>query len=97
MARLKLKQVLSNLHYDAINDQLILSGSVTPGSYTTIDTSEETIDTFSGALDGPLPAFVISGSVEVTSTIYQTGSLTIQNIDSFGDASTPDTIDLGTY
>lgn len=97
MARLKLKQVLSNLYYDAVNDQLMLSGSVFPDAYGTMDTSEETIATFSGALDGPLPAFIISGSVEVASTLYQTGSLTIQNIDSFGDATTPDTIDLGTY
>jgi hypothetical protein len=97
MARLKLKQILSNLHYDAINDQLILSGSIIPGAFDIINTSNLTFDTLSGTVDGPLPAFIISGSVEISSTLYQTGSLTIQNIDSFGDASTPDTIDLGTY
>lgn len=40
---------------------------------------------------------IISGSAEVVSTQTQTGSLTIQNIDSFGDSGSFDTIDLGDY
>lgn len=40
---------------------------------------------------------IISGSAEVVSTPTQTGSLTIQNIDSFGDSGSFDTIDLGNY
>jgi hypothetical protein len=39
----------------------------------------------------------ISGSAEVVSTPTQTGSFTIQNIDSFGDSGSFDTIDLGSY
>lgn len=73
MARLKLKQVLSNLQYNAVTSQLILSGSSTGDD------------------------FVISGSVMVTSTPQKTGSLTIQNIDSFGDSGSFYTVDLGDY
>lgn len=40
---------------------------------------------------------IISGSAEVTSTPTQTGSFTIQGIDSFGDSGSFDTIDLGDY
>lgn len=72
MARLKLKQVLSNLHYDAIQDQLILSGSTNP-------------------------SLIISGSAVVTSTSIISGSLTINGYDTFGDNTTPTSIDLGTY
>jgi hypothetical protein len=72
MARVKLKQVLSNLQYNEANSQLILSGS------------QQT-------------DFIISGSTIVTSTPTTTGSLTIQNIDSFGDSGSFDTIDLGNY
>lgn len=73
MARLKLKQVLSNLQYNTSTSQLILSGSGT-------------------GVD-----FVISGSAYITSTPQKTGSLTIQNIDSFGDSGSFYTIDLGDY
>ena len=73
MARLKFKQIWSNLHYDTASAQLLLSGS------------GEGID------------FVISGSVLVTSTPTKTGSLTIQNIDSFGDSGSFYTMDLGDY
>ena len=72
MARLKLKQVLSNLHYDSIQDQLILSGSTNP-------------------------SLIISGSAVVTSTSIISGSLTINGYDTFGDNTTPTSIDLGTY
>lgn len=40
------------------------------------------------------PSFVISGSVLVVSTPTITGSLTIQNIDSFGDSGSFTTVDL---
>ena len=73
MARLKFKQILSNLKYDEVNSQLNLSGS------------------------GQGNDFIISGSVYVTSTPEKTGSLTIQNIDSFGDSGSFFTIDLGDY
>ena len=39
----------------------------------------------------------ISGSAQVVSTPTQTGSLSIQNIDSFGDSSSFFTLDLGDY
>jgi len=72
MARLKLKQVLSNLQYNSSTDQLILTGSTNP-------------------------SFIVSGSVMVTSTPTVSGSLTINGYDTFGDNSTPTSIDLGTY
>ena len=72
MARLKLKQVLSNLQYNSSTDQLILTGSTNP-------------------------SFIVSGSVIVTSTPTVSGSLTINGYDTFGDKSTPTSIDLGTY
>ena len=40
---------------------------------------------------------IVSGSVQVTSTPTVTGSLTIQNIDSFGDSGSFFTLDLGDY
>jgi hypothetical protein len=42
-------------------------------------------------------ALIVSGSVEIVSTPTQTGSLTIQNIDSFGDSGSFFTVDLGDY
>lgn len=72
MARLKLKQVLSNLNYNKAADQLFISGSATA-------------------------SFVVSGSVRIVSTPSTTGSLTIQNIDSFGDSGSFYTVDLGDY
>jgi hypothetical protein len=71
MARLKLKQVLSNMSYNSGSNQLTVSGSNN--------------------------AFIISGSAIVTSTPTTTGSLTIQNIDSFGDSGSFFTMDLGEY
>jgi hypothetical protein len=44
-----------------------------------------------------MPAIIISGSAQVVSTPTQTGSLSIQNIDSFGDSSSFYTLDLGDY
>lgn len=71
MARLKLKQVLSNMSYNSGSNQLTISGSNN--------------------------ALIISGSAIVTSTPTTTGSLTIQNIDSFGDSGSFFTVDLGDY
>lgn len=73
MARLKFKQIWSNLQYNTASAQLTLSGS------------------------GQGDDFIISGSVYVTSTSQKTGSLTIQNIDSFGDSGSFYTVDLGDY
>jgi hypothetical protein len=72
MARLKLKQVLSNLSYDASSNKLTVSGS----NY---------------------PSLVVSGAVDIVSTPTLTGSLNIQNIDSFGDSGSFYTVDLGDY
>jgi hypothetical protein len=71
MARLKLKQVLSNMSYNSGSNQLTISGNSN--------------------------ALIVSGSAIITSTPTVTGSLTIQNIDSFGDSGSFFTIDLGDY
>lgn len=83
MARVKLKQVLSNLHYDASNDQLILSGSFLPSS--------------SLGPEKEVPDFVIYGATYVTASAFSTGSITIADIDTFGDSGSFDTLDLGDY
>lgn len=72
MARLKFKQIYSNLQYNTASSVLTLSGS------------QQT-------------DFIISGSVKITSTPTMAGSLTIQNIDSFGDSGSFFTMDLGDY
>jgi hypothetical protein len=41
--------------------------------------------------------FVLSGSMEIVSTLSKTGSLTIKDIDSFGDSGSFYTVDLGDY
>jgi len=71
MAKLKLKQVLSNLSYNSGSNQLTVSGSNN--------------------------ALIISGSTIVTSTPTTTGSLTIQNVDTFGDSGSFFTLDLGNF
>ena len=71
MARLKLKQVLSNMSYNSGSNQLTINGS------------ENTL--------------IISGSAQIVSTPTTTGSLTIQNIDTFGDSGSFYTVDLGDY
>ena len=73
MAKIKLKQILSNLEYNEAQSTLILSGSNLKSD------------------------FVISGSVNIVSIPSKTGSLTIQNIDSFGDSGSFYTVDLGDY
>ena len=72
MARLKLKQILSNLSYEEPLNRLTVEG-----------TQEN--------------AFVVSGSMSVTSTPTLTGSITIKDIDSFGDSGSFYTVDLGDY
>jgi hypothetical protein len=72
MARLKLKQVLSNLGYDPTNNILTVSGS----SY---------------------PALIISGSTQVIDTNIETGSITIEGVDTFGDSGSFDSVDLGSF
>ena len=71
MARLKLKQVLSNMSYNSGSNRLTITGE------------ENTL--------------IISGSAQIVSTSTTTGSLTIQNIDSFGDSGSFFTVDLGDY
>ena len=48
-------------------------------------------------ISGSNNALIISGSAQVVSTATTTGSLTIQNIDSFGDSGSFYTLDLGQY
>lgn len=98
MSRLKLKQILSNLHYDEVNDQLILSSSRTPTGELTWDQETQTWETALGNWDGTRgPDFVISGSIEVTQSMYTPGTLTIKGIDTFGDSGSFNSIDLGEY
>jgi hypothetical protein len=100
MARLKLKQVLSNLHYDATNDQLILSGSKIPTANQVWNEATQNWEDAFGDWDGTrnsIPDFVISGSTVVTSNTYSSGSLTIKGVDTFGDSGSFFTMDLGEY
>lgn len=100
MARIKLKQILSNLHYDEANDQLILSGSKVPTGLQNWDEASGSWDEAFGTWDGSranIPDFVIHGSTFVTSSAYTTGSITINGVDTFGDSGSFDTIDLGEY
>ena len=46
-------------------------------------------------ISGSANALIISGSAVVTSTPSTTGSLTIQNVDTFGDSGSFFTLDLG--
>jgi hypothetical protein len=48
-------------------------------------------------ISGSENALIISGSAIVTSTPSTTGSLTIQNVDTFGDSGSLFTLDLGDY
>lgn len=100
MSRIKLKQILSNLHYDAINDQLILSGSKIPAGLQNWEEVEENWEETLGSWEGDrsnIPDFVIYGSTFVTSSAYATGSVTIDGIDTFGDSGSFYTADLGDY
>jgi len=48
-------------------------------------------------ISGSENALIISGSAIVTSTPSTTGSLTIQNVDTFGDSGSFLTLDLGGF
>jgi hypothetical protein len=48
-------------------------------------------------VSGSNNALIISGSAQVVSTPTVTGSLSIQDIDSFGDSGSFFTLDLGDY
>ena len=48
-------------------------------------------------ISGSENALIISGSALVTSSPDTTGSLTIQNVDTFGDSGSLLTLDLGDY
>lgn len=99
MARLKLKQLLSNLHYNPDIGQLIISRSVVPVGDDLFNNINYTWDQAFGFYNtsNPFPALVISGSVYITSSNYQTGSVTIAGIDTFGDSGSFYAIDLGDY
>jgi len=100
MSKIKLKQLLSNLHYDEVNDQLILSGSKVPTGLQNWEDASGSWDEALGTWDGSranIPDFVIHGSTFVTSSEYTTGSITIDGIDTFGDSGSFFTVDLGDY
>jgi hypothetical protein len=100
MSRIKLKQILSNLHYDEANDQLILSGSKVPTGLQNWDETSGSWEDAFGTWEGSranIPDFVIHGSTFVTSSTYTTGSITIDKIDSFGDSGSFFSMDLGEY
>lgn len=100
MSRIKLKQILSNLHYNEQLDQLILSGSKIPTANMTWNDSTNNWEDSFGDWDGTrigIPDFVISGSIEVTQSMYNIGTLTIKGVNTFGDSGSFDTIDLGEY
>ena len=100
MSRIKFKQILSNLHYNEADDQLILSSSRIPTGESNWENAPEDWDMSLGSWDGSranIPDFVISGSVEVTQSAYTPGTITIKGINTFGDSGSFDTIDLGEY
>jgi hypothetical protein len=100
MARLKLKQLLSNLHYDEYNDQLILSGSKVPTANQIWNEASQSWEEAWGEWDGKrntIPDFVIFGNTVVTSSQFADGTLTITGLDTFGDSGSFDTLDLGEY
>jgi hypothetical protein len=86
MSRIKLKQINSNLAYDTTNATLTLTGSfVASGSSVFLQVTES------------IPAITISGSGYVVDSLVATGSFNIDNYDTFGDVSSPDVEDLGTF
>ena len=48
-------------------------------------------------ISGSENALIISGSTLVVSSLDTTGSLTIQNVDTFGDSGSLFTLDLGDF
>jgi hypothetical protein len=80
MARIKLKQILSNLHYNEADDQLILSGSKVPTALQNpedLDVNwEEGFGNWDGTKTGT-PDFIIYGNTVVTSSAYQSGTIDV--------------------
>jgi hypothetical protein len=100
MSKLKFKQILSNLHYNEADDQLILSGSKVPMGLQNWEEIDDRWENALGTWEGTrsnIPDFVIYGSTYVTSSVYTTGSITIEGVDTFGDSGSFDTVDLGNY
>lgn len=80
MARIKLKQILSNLHYNEDEDQLILSGSKVPTALQNPEDLDVNWDRAFGNWDGTrtgIPDFVIYGNTLVTSSAYQSGMIDV--------------------
>lgn len=98
MSRIKLKQILSNMYYDAGRDQLKISSSLIPiGDELFNQTNQDWNNAFNTWQTDIFPALIISGSVEVADSLYQTGSITIAGIDTFGDSGSFYSVDLGDY
>lgn len=72
MARIKFKQILSNVTYQESGNILSVQGTTNPG-------------------------LIVSGAVAIVASPSVTGSLTIQNADTFGDSGSFYTVDLGSY
>lgn len=95
MSRLKFKQILSNLQYDEINDQLILSSSKIPTGELNWNEITQNWETTLGNWDGTrTPDFVISGSIEISSSLYNPAAISIEG---FGRIAQSSSIDLGEY
>ena len=80
MARIKLKQILSNLHYNEADDQLILSGSKVPTALQNPEDIDDNWDQAFGNWDGTktgIPDFIIYGNTVVSSSAYQSGIVNI--------------------
>lgn len=89
MARIKLKQILSNLHYNEVDDQLILSGSKVPTALQNPENLninwDEALGNFNGTKTGT-PDFIIYGNTVVTSSAYQSGTMHVSgSIDIIGN------------
>ena len=72
MARIKFKQILSNVTYQESGNILSIQGTTNPG-------------------------LIVSGAVAIVDSPSATGSITIKDIDSFGDSGSFYTVDLGDY
>lgn len=72
MARIKFKQILSNVTYQESTNILSIQGTTNPG-------------------------LIVSGAVAIVDSPSVTGSITIKDIDSFGDSGSFYTVDLGDY
>ena len=88
MSRIKLKQILSNLHYNEELDQLILSGSKIPTANTVWNDAISEWEVSFGNWDGTrvgIPDFIISGTIEVTQSLYNPGGIVVDGVGIFGD------------